>query len=175
MSYSPFLHTLYDEGAPVGNLGRGTHYSVLRAVTWHDTFLNPLQTAAFIDFALVWDEDHDVRVIEVIHSLYFGGLLAPVRFVAERKGTLFVLLAPEVVIAWDVPVLARYRERVADLVSLSSKLLGDSWPVTVDSADGDALIIGADRGKVDIYLRCVQMLWGLGVKSRPVAERTAAD
>ncbi|MGF6727496.1 hypothetical protein P3T43_006888 [Paraburkholderia sp. GAS41] len=31
MSYCPFFQTLHDETRPVGNLGRGTHYSVLRA------------------------------------------------------------------------------------------------------------------------------------------------
>src|SRR5438093_42433 len=93
--YSPFLETLHDETRPVGNLGRGTHYSVLRAVTWHDTFLTALPRAALLDFAIIWDEDHDARVIQVVNELYFEGLLAPVRFIGERKGGLTVLVAME--------------------------------------------------------------------------------
>jgi hypothetical protein len=38
-TYSPFLHTLYDQPEPVGYLGRGTHYSILRALCWHDETL----------------------------------------------------------------------------------------------------------------------------------------
>ena len=93
--YSQFFETLHDETHPVGSLGRGTHYSVFRAVTWHDTFLNPLPKAEFLNFAVIWDEDHDTRVVKVVHTLCFEGLLAPVRLIGERKGRLTVLVAPE--------------------------------------------------------------------------------
>ncbi len=56
MSYCHFFQTLYDETHPVGNLGRGTHYSVLRAPVWHDELLNRIARCAFLDFAVIWDE-----------------------------------------------------------------------------------------------------------------------
>ena len=34
--YSGFFKTLHDETAPTGCLGRGTHYSVFRAITFHN-------------------------------------------------------------------------------------------------------------------------------------------
>lgn len=43
--YSDFFKTLHDEEAPTGNLGRGTHYSVLRAVVFSDSAGKPLTEA----------------------------------------------------------------------------------------------------------------------------------
>lgn len=110
-SYSPFLQTLHDQTHPIGKLGRGTHYSVLRAPIWQSALLKPLRQGAFLDFAVIWDEDHDDRVIGVIEDLYFNTLLSPVRFIGERKGTLWVLL-DEKNVAWNAENFTRYRERV---------------------------------------------------------------
>ena len=41
--YSQFFQTLHDELTPTGTLGRGTHYSILRAVVFHDA-----EAASFI-------------------------------------------------------------------------------------------------------------------------------
>lgn len=60
---SCFFHTLHDEPGRVGSLGRGTHYSVLRAVIWEPE-------PRFHDFAVIWDEDHDTRIIGVLEQLY---------------------------------------------------------------------------------------------------------
>src|SRR4051812_6684669 len=88
MSYSPFFQTLHDETRPVGQLGRGTHYSILRVPIWQDEWLNLLAQGLLLDFAVIWDEDHDARVMEAVEALYFSGLLSPVRFIGERKGSL---------------------------------------------------------------------------------------
>jgi len=92
--YSPFFETLYDQPSPVGRLGRGVHYSVLRAVVWSDIHGDPTSTGRFLDFAVVWDEDHDPRVIEVIEAVYFAGLLGPVQVVGERKASMTFLFDP---------------------------------------------------------------------------------
>jgi hypothetical protein len=93
MSEFPFFKTLHNETKPVGDFGRGTHYSVMRVPIWRDTLLRPMHQGAMLDFAIIWDEDHDERVLKVIERIYFAGLLAPVRFIGERKGTLSVLIA----------------------------------------------------------------------------------
>lgn len=113
MSYSPFFQTLHDEIQPVGRLGRGTHYSVLRVPIWQDEWLNPMPQALFLDFAIIWDEDHDERVIEVVEALYLSGLLAPVRFIGERKGSLSVFIGIKTMQAWDETTLLKYREAVS--------------------------------------------------------------
>lgn len=73
MSYSPFFQPLHDEKQAVGHFGRGTHYSVLRVPIWHDERLKPLPQGELLDFAIIWDEDHDDRVIEPIEEMYFAG------------------------------------------------------------------------------------------------------
>lgn len=84
------------------SIGRGTHYSVMRAPIWQDKWLNPMPNGVMLDFAVIWDEDHDERVLEVIERVYFAGLLAPVRFIGERKGTLSVLIDVATVARWKV-------------------------------------------------------------------------
>ena len=77
-AYSDFFQTLHDETSPTGYLGRGTHCSVLRAVVFHDPMGKPLPEGQFTDFAVIWDEDHDTRVIEPIEEILSpcGGLLS---------------------------------------------------------------------------------------------------
>lgn len=146
-------------------LGRGTHYSVLRAATWRDASLNPLPNAEFQDFAVIWDEDHDIRVMMVIETLYFDGLLAPVRFIGERKGGLTVLVAPETATAWTLP---SYTERVEGAVKRSG--LDDWWNVAVGYVGAESSIVGAASEKVAVYLQNIDNLWSLGTKARPQPE-----
>jgi hypothetical protein len=162
MPYSPFIQTLHDETQPVGHLGRGTHYSVLRVPIWQDQWLNPLPRGALLDFAVIWDEDHDERVIQAIEDLYFCGLLAPVRFVGERKGSLSVLIDEKTVQAWDHAALKSYREAVNEV----GQSLEDPWPTTVAAVSSSKhSIIHASNEDVTLYLRNIHMLWFLGAKT----------
>ena len=161
MSYSPFFQTLHDETRPVGQLGRGTHYSILRVPIWQDEWLNPLAQGLLLDFAVIWDEDHDARVMEAVEALYFSGLLSPVRFIGERKGSLSVLISDETVGPWNEPELRNYREAVSDI----GQSLEDPWPVTVDQVFGPRhSIIHAAPEDVATYLRNIHLLWHLGAK-----------
>ena len=161
MSYSPFFQTLHDETQPVGHLGRGTHYSVLRVPIWQDEWLNPSVQGSLLDFAVIWDEDHDERVIDVIETMYFGGLLAPVRFIGERKGSLSVLINEKTVEAWDRAALKDYRDAVSDV----GRSLEDPWPAMVDAvSSSNRSIIHAPDENVTLYLQNIHMLWLLGIK-----------
>jgi hypothetical protein len=161
MSYCPFFHTLYDEKQPHGNLGRGTHYSVLRAPSWHDERFNRLNRCAFLDFAVVWDEDHDERVLEPLEALYREGLLAPVRYIGERKGMLSVVLAPEAAVAWGADEFTRYSNKVQAI----SDSLEDPWGSEVRSSDdSNQCIIHDSAPRIRTYLDNIHMLWQLGVK-----------
>ncbi|MGF6743937.1 hypothetical protein [Paraburkholderia atlantica] len=163
MSYCPFFQTLHDETRPVGNLGRGTHYSVLRVPVWHDEFLNRIDRCGFLDFAVIWDEDHDDRVIDAIMMLYVGGLLSPIRYIGERKGTLTVLLAPDAVRDWDPETLQGYIDDINDVC----QCLEDPWSANVAGVDEDGhSIIHAPPEKVALYLKNIDMLWQLGVGPR---------
>ncbi|HEY3536455.1 MAG TPA: hypothetical protein VGL01_03400 [Trinickia sp.] len=162
MSYAPCFQTLHDETRPVGHLGQGTHYSVLRVPTWHDELMSQLQYGRFLDFAIIWDEDHDDRVVDAILIMYLSGVLGPVRFIGERKGVLSVLLAPTTVQAWDDDTFHRYREDVADVCAS----LDDPWTAEVNSMDSSQhSIIDAPAENVATYLKNIDMLWQLGIRS----------
>jgi hypothetical protein len=174
-SYSPFFQTLHDETQPVGELGNGTHYSVLRVPIWHDASLKPSNEAQLLDFAVIWDQDHDERVIEVVERIYFDGLLAPVRFIGERKGTLSVLLDLTTLKSWSRGQYQRYHAAVNEIGPND-----DRWPATVDAVEGlEHSIIHASPQDVAIYLKNIQLLWRLGLKpntehvSRSMLERMA--
>jgi hypothetical protein len=158
MLYSPFFQPLHDETQAVGDFGRGTHYSVLRVPIWQDEWLKPLRQGELLDFAIVWDEDHDDRVIEPIEEMYFGGLLAPVRFIGERKGSLTVLIDSETA-AWDEKTRRNYHAAVNRI----SQKLDDPWPVTVDPVFGrESSIVHGAPGDIETYLKNIQLLWKLG-------------
>lgn len=162
MSYSPFFHTLYDEPRPVLDVASSAHYCVLRAPIWHDDSLNPLPHGDLLDFAVIWDEDHDVRVIAAVEEMYFGGLLSPVRFVGERDGRLTVLLAARTVETWTGSVLFDYRAAVSRL----SHGLVEPWPSTVAQIFGrDHSIMAGAAEEVDTYLDDIVLQWQLGRKS----------
>jgi len=81
--YSHFFSVIYDQPEPVGNIGRGNHYTVARVVE-ADGF-------GFMDFAIIWDEDHDTRVIWVIEKMISQKLIARVVAVEEKKGCLTII------------------------------------------------------------------------------------
>src|SRR6185312_7861892 len=94
-NYSPLFHTLYDEQDPVGKLGRGTHYSILSAVQWVDKRKKLLPIPCLQRFAVLWDEDHDERVIGVIERAYMRGIFAPVLCIGEKKACVTVVVDDE--------------------------------------------------------------------------------
>jgi hypothetical protein len=94
--YSDFFKTLHDETGPTGYLGQGTHHSVLRAVAFHDPMGSPLSEGRFTDFAVIWDVDHDVRVLEPIEGIYRLGLLSSFVMFGEHKGTFTAVLSDRV-------------------------------------------------------------------------------
>jgi hypothetical protein len=129
-SYSQLFSCLYDQIEPVGTLGRGTHHSVFRAVTSLDKDLMPLERPKLHDFAVIWDEDHDERVILVVEGLLMQGLLAPVLFIGERKGTLNVIV--DDALFTDSFVNTDEYIKAVDRVCVSNSD-GDYWPTKVVS------------------------------------------
>lgn len=92
--YSPFFETLYDIPSPVGAAGREVHHTVLRLPVWHGPDLRPLPNPAFHDMAVLWDDDHDERVIAVVEHFWLKSRIAPVWFISERKGVVSLVLDP---------------------------------------------------------------------------------
>lgn len=74
-TYSPLFTTLYDQQGPIGDGTIDVHYSVLQAVTWHKVNSGIADRGYHHRFAIIWDEDHDTRVIVCIEEIYLAGLL----------------------------------------------------------------------------------------------------
>lgn len=176
--YSTYFSCLHDESTAYGSLGRGTHYSVFRAVEWLDVSRKPLAKAEIHDFAVIWDEDHDTRVIEAIERIYLAGLLSPVQFIGERKGSLTVIVAAKF---WgDGNDLVAYRDQVQKAI----QPINDYWPVQIGMFDRSGAIgpdwhqndpsgiINDATHKVNVYLSSIDVLWKLGTKP-PVWESSA--
>lgn len=156
--YSHFFQTLHDETDPVGSLGRGTHYSVFRATVFHDEFAKPLEAAKFLDFAVIWDEDHDERVLLPIDRLYRSGDLSSFIMFGERKGMFFCNVAPRFN-GVRLPVAERAVAAACDNVD------GDHWPINISFGQpGGGGIISASERSVELYLDTINMLWNLGLK-----------
>lgn len=169
-AYSTLLSCIYDEQEPIGNLGRGTHYSVLRSIEWLDVTRQRLPVPEIHDFAVVWDEDHDTRVIPVIERIYMAGLLSPIQFIGERKGGLTVIVAARFYFAGSENETELYRQAIEQATNLDNN---DCWNVTLGSFDRQLgspqqtfpeSLINADETKVITYLRNIDNLWNIGSK-----------
>ncbi len=163
--YSQYFTTLYDQQEPTGQLGRGTHYSVLRATSWHAPYSCISPRAYHFDFSIIWDEDHDRRVIGCVEEIYLHGLLSKFSMFGERKGMLTAILSENCStgpgdnelkdnIQWIAGNAADGDHFSSDIVRLN------------DSNNG---IISDTDEKVGLYLNNINMLWQLGGKPIPSA------
>lgn len=170
--YSEFFQTLHDEVAPVGNLGRGTHYSVLRAIVFRGAAGGAFQEAQYLDFAIIWDEDHDERILEPIYKLYCAGLLSSFTFFGERKATMTGIVAPELL---KTPSYVGYLKDELQK-ACTGMANGDWWSTNVGFLPDYQGIINDDDAKVFLYLSNVNMLWNLGLKKikHPLSEEAQA-
>ena len=167
--YSKLFTCLYDEPAPVGTLGRGTHYSVFRSVEWLDVTRHTLAHPEIHDFAVLWDEDHDERVIEAVERIYMAGLLSPVQFIGERKGSLTAVVAAKFYFVGSEAETEAYRRAIEAI----TQGLDDSWPAQLglfDRQPGSSHqsffegLINDNDHRVGLYLANIDSLWALGTK-----------
>jgi len=184
MAYSPFFQVLHDERSPVGNLGRGTHYSVVRAIlpVLEESDPTSVEEQIFggarrrqlelLDFAIIWDEDHDERIWGVIERLHVAGLLAPARFIGERKGSVTVICDPKT--NYGDGGLDRYCQLVEKHTATDD---GDEWPIDVvqgiGNGNGNGHIIHDSNERVDAYLRGIEASWKLGPSGWKFRRKTA--
>lgn len=120
--------------------------------------------ALLLDFAVIWDEDHDTRVIEVIEQIYLQGLMAPVRFVGERKGNFIVFVSDDFSTALGREKYEDYLQDINDICSA----LRDPWTTSVHAISSAAhSIIHAPMENVELYLDTIQLLWRVGTRFPP--------
>ena len=171
-NYSEIITTIHDEKYPVGHLGNGTHYSVLRTATWFDNCGLSLKEPKIHDLAIIWDKDHDERVIDIVEHLYMKNLLAPVLFVGESNGCLSVLVSPLFKNASDEQAFQAFVSSIVEL----AKNQYEPWIAKVDvfeDTQSELPIIDSSRERVELYLKNIGMLWELGLKDFSVGLRTS--
>ena len=175
--YSQYLFCLYDEPAPVGHIGRGAHYSVFRSLTWHSEKGERLSEAAVHNLAVIWDEDHDIRIISCIEALLIAGLLHHVVFIGERQGGVTIVLDRLSAAYLEGTRRREFEASVTRVINyVVEKSLEDSWYCTFGDMNetilGDSqlgkgtfhrMLIRDETAKVDTYLRNIENLWALGV------------
>lgn len=169
--YSTLFSCIYDEPAPIGHLGRGTHYSVFRSVEWLDVCREPAELPQVHDFSIIWDEDHDTRIIEIVEAIYMAGLLSPIQFIGERKGTLTIIVAAKFYFCGSDDSLESYKRQLQSICDNSNH--GDWWPVEIglfDRSPGSPHqtdlggLINDNEHRVITYVRNIDSLWGLGTR-----------
>ena len=144
-------------------------YSVFRAIDARDVDQRPTPLPRIHDFAIIWDDDHDTRIIPVIEEMLMAGLLPGVQFLGEHKGSLTIILAARTY--WNIDVEA-YAKRVEALTAAA----GDYWNVKVgmyDHGKGNLRhghqcdfqeLIGLSDEEEHAFLFTIDTMWRLGTK-----------
>lgn len=171
MAYSSLLSTIHDERHPIGKIGRGSHYSVFICAQWLNEHLEPDYNyhANTQRFSVIWDEDHDERIIPVIEHAYMIGLFAPVKFIGERKGILTLIVSDNFWSRCDQKDQKDYLKRWNEIAS--SKISDDSWSVEIrpESEMAESYIVYPTGSFAETYLKNIENLWGLGLSGSPTA------
>lgn len=168
--YSSLFSTVYDQPGPTGYLGRGAHYSILRCAEWFDVELKRQATAHVHDFCVVWDEDHDRRVIDVVEAIYASGLLAPIQFIGERKGMVSILYAARFWSYAEDGVLDEWKRKINEICAKPKH--GDWWSCEFGMFDRSPIrhqteiiqIIADSEHNIENYLRGIDSTWKLGTR-----------
>lgn len=174
--YSSLFRCLYDEQRKGPNLP--FHYSIFRALDCRDVQQAPTALPYVHDFAVIWDDDHDTRIIHVLEEMLMAGLLPGVQFIGEHKGELSVILAAPTYSAIDTDALA---DRLRTLSGLSA---GDYWQPEIGSYDRSGLhdlhqcdfknLLGMRMEEEMAYLFSIDTLWKLGTKKWRAADAPAS-
>jgi hypothetical protein len=156
--YSEFFETLHDEQGRVGSML--CHYSILRAMVFHDEFGNALPIARRQKFAVIWDDDHDERIIQPIEKLFCEGLLSSFVMFGEQKAVFYAMAAEQL-------AAPKFKARVSHLEKRIEAAchyidIGDQWGAQLEWINAPGLMMNASDDKARLYAATIKMLWDLG-------------
>ena len=135
---------------------RNQDFTVYRVPVWNDQRCERSDHGMSHDFAIVWDEDRDQRVFQVVDKLYWKGLLSGVYALGESEGVLSLVTEP------GKPTPDRIQRQLGDTV----ELVGDVWSVQVGPMDDPATEAPID------YISAIHQLFQLGPKIQVRVVRT---
>jgi hypothetical protein len=161
VKYSEYFDTIYDQPKPVGDngalypdmdpgIGRGGHYSICE---YRGGVLDERKHR----FCIVWDEDHDLRVIRFIEDVILEGhnrgpvAITDLAFIGERKGTINIFTTVH-------PANPAELYRMTDWLDLIGSQQPDPWGASVNEPQ---MLICDDEDLVLAYLKVVSNLWGI--------------
>ncbi|MCQ3000710.1 hypothetical protein NLO98_13195 [Pseudomonas syringae] len=148
--YSKFFRTEYDEQYNVGKLG--AHYSVLSFPLVKDSEKFQLQR-----LAVIWDADHDTRVINILEAGFFAGLTRPVVFIAEHKGHVSIITNGDINQS-ERDTQTRVWQRISDDV-----IEDDNFTVEVIlEKDFIAAQVRGLQKMFETYFNYIDDAWGIG-------------
>jgi hypothetical protein len=172
--YSPHLHCIYDEPAPTGHIGRGTHYSVVQALSWRSDKGDLRQQASVQNVAIIWDEDHDERIIPCVEALLMAGLLHGVSIIGERKGHVTIVFNSMSAARLSDNQKRDYRDEVTKVINeVVETKHEDYWSITFgEMLDTPSLkktgrdifhgsLIQDEVQKIETYIRNINNLWDI--------------
>lgn len=169
--YSKLFSCLYDEPAPIGRLT--VHHSIFRCVEPAGAFFQATRPYVH-DFAVLWDQDHDDRVIAVAEQMLMAGLMAPVFALGERKATLTVWYNPRFFENSETRAFDTWKAEIEAIAE--SGFHDDYWTVVFEEYVSYNALGGAEV-EVDAAVRWIDYRWGLGIRpfarsdsSRPIPE-----
>jgi hypothetical protein len=131
-----------------------------------------LPEGQFTNFAVIWDEDHDTRVIEPIEEIYRRGLLPSFLMFGEHKGVFTAIRFNRGFFAFNTT----RREFLRAEINAICQSLNDPWPSEVVAlGDPNNPVIDDTDEKVSLYLRNLEMLWQLGSPLPESAQEAIPD
>lgn len=163
----PYCKILHEVAKPLVHSSiRAMHHSVYEASYLP---LNPGGSIYKSRFALLWDEDHDLRVFSAVAALAESGLLPYVAVIGERKAGVMVILNKHftdlhpcvATISGEVD-LSQFESVITARVELDH---GDEW-FTRFYLDNSVINYSNSNedGTVSKYLDLLDVLWDLQIK-----------
>lgn len=134
------------------------------------------QQASVQNVAIIWDEDHDERIIACVEALLRAGLLYAVSMIGERKGSVTIVLTSMSAARLSDNQKRAYLEEVTQVINdVVDVKHNDSWVITFGEMTDtpslrlmgrdifhQSLIQDGDEQKIDTYVRNIDYLWDIG-------------
>ena len=87
-----FFKSLHYKISPAGKSKQNKHFSVLRAGPSSNMPPNFEDISTYQAFVIIWEKEHNIKVIKIVEKLYSERLLSPILFIEERKGFLTIII-----------------------------------------------------------------------------------
>ncbi|MDD2133223.1 hypothetical protein [Pseudomonas kurunegalensis] len=162
--YSDFFRTEHDEQRNVASIA--AHYSVLSI----PSFISSTGAIKIQRVAIIWDADHDERVIDVLEAAYFENLVGPVLFIGEYKGAVSVIVNSDRINKNEISEYEEQWRRICDDAVQDDKF-------RLDVMTTEEYVKTADEKLQPIlctYLKFIKDAWGLEINhyfQRPARKR----